>query len=328
MPNPEILITGTGLVPDSTVEYVTSRDYTPRRIRRDDLTEDELIEALDGAFGYLIGGNETPTDKVFESSTRLRAVAFVGTDYRLYVPGWRRARSLGMSVVSTPGANTQSVAEFTILLMLTQSRSFASVAASAEQPDSAPPPVGRTVAGKRLGIIGLGRIGKEVARIARLGLGMEVCYAAPRRATDADAELGIRHCAKSDLLRWSDVVSLHRPGPAPQEEPELTAREFALMRPGTLLVNTVHPDLVDPPALLAAVADRGLRCAFDGRGSGPEWEALTKFGPDRFLAAPLMAYNTTDANETASMAAARSVCDILDLDGRRTAEGEPAGELK
>ncbi|MFF8871134.1 NAD(P)-dependent oxidoreductase [Streptomyces massasporeus] len=324
MPNPEILITGTDLVPDRTVAYVTSRDFTPRRVRRDDLTEGELIDALDGAAGYLIGGNETPTDKVFESSARLRAVAFVGTDFRLYVPGWRRARSLGMSVVSTPGANAQSVAEFTLLLMLTQSRSFASVTAAADRRDSAPAPVGRTLAGKRLGIIGLGRVGKAVARIARHGLGMEVCYAAPRRATDVEAELGIRHCTKSRLLRWSDVVSLHRPGPAPGEQPELTARDFALLRPGALLVNTVHPDLVDPSALLSAVLDRDLRCAFDGRGSGPRWEALNALGPDRFLAVPVMAYNTADANEEASMTAARAVCDLLD--GHRTAEGERAGE--
>ncbi|MFH9583799.1 NAD(P)-dependent oxidoreductase [Streptomyces luteogriseus] len=324
MPNPEILITGTDLVPDRTVEYVASRGFTPRRVRRDDLTEGELIAALEGAAGYLIGGNETPTDKVFESSARLRAVAFVGTDFRLYVPGWRRARSLGVSVVSTPGANTRSVAEFTLLLMLTQSRAFASVAASADRPGSVRVQTGRTLAGKRLGIIGLGRIGKTVARIARHGLGMDVWYTAPRRAADAEAELGIRHSTKSRLLRCSDVVSLHRPGPAPGEQPELAAREFTLMRPGALLVNTVHPDLVDPSALLSAVADKGLRCAFDGNGSGPRWEALTALGPDRFLAVPTMAYNTTDANETASMTAARAVCDLLD--GRSPAEGERAGE--
>jgi phosphoglycerate dehydrogenase-like enzyme len=324
MPNPEILVTGTDLVPDATVEYMTSRSYTPRRVRRDDLTEGELIEALDGAVGYLIGGNETPTDKVFESSVRLRAVAFVGTDFRLYVPGWRRARSLGVSLVSTPGANTQSVAEFTLLLILTQFRSFAPVAARSGRPDNPPAPVGRTVAGKRLGLIGLGRIGKRVARIARLGLGMEVCYAAPHRDTDTEAELGIRHCTKSELLRWSDIVSLHRPGPGPGEQPELTAHEFSLMRPSALLVNTVHPDLVDPAALLAAVRDKKLRCAFDGRAGGPEWEALTALGADCFLAVPVMAYNTSDANEAASMAAARSVCDILD--GQENTEGERAGE--
>ncbi|QWB25720.1 MULTISPECIES: NAD(P)-dependent oxidoreductase [Streptomyces] len=324
MPEPEILITGTDLVPDPAVEYVRARAYTPRRVRRDDLSEGELIAALDGAAGYLIGGCETPTDKVFESSARLRAVAFVGTDFRLYVPGWRRARALGMEVVGTPGANSQSVAEFTLLLMLTLSRSFASVAAAAEQSHSAPAPVGRTLAGKRLGVIGLGRIGREVARIARLGLGMEVSYTAPRRATETEAELGIRHCPKSQLLRSSDIVSLHRPGPAPGEGPELSAHELALMRPGALLVNTVHPDLVDLPALLAAVADKDLRCAFDGQGDGPAWEALTALGTDRFLAVPTMAYNTADANEAASMAAARAVCDILD--GRRAAEGARAGE--
>ncbi|MGW2650161.1 NAD(P)-dependent oxidoreductase [Streptomyces sp. NPDC001393] len=318
MPNPEILITGTNIVSDAAIAYIEGRNYTPRRIRRDDLTEDELIIALDGAAGYLIGGNEAPTDKVFEASGALRAAVFVGTDYQLYVPGWRRAGSLGVAVVSTPGANTRSVAEFTFLLMLSLSRAFASTVGSPARTGTTAGPMGRTLAGQRLGVVGLGRIGREVARIALDGFGMEVRYTAPRPVPDAEAELGIRRCTKLDILRWSDVVSLHRPGPGPGEAPELSGREFQVMRPGALLVNTVHPGLVDSTA---ARSKRIWRCSRRSNGKHrqsagkPNWLGACWFGPRR--------RSETRADGGSPAAAVRSLsspngCRNLTRSGRRS----------
>ncbi|MCX4744613.1 hypothetical protein OG455_03595 [Kitasatospora sp. NBC_01287] len=310
--DPEILITGTDLVPDSVVDYVRARGYTPRRVRRDDLSEDELIAVLDGALGYLLGGWETPTDRVFETVRGLAAIGFVGTDYQLYVPGWRRARQLGMAVVSAPGANAVSVAEYTLLLMLGLARGRTGAVGPARTTAVGAPPLGRALRGRRLGVIGLGRIGAEVARIAGQGFGMEVRYSAPRPNPATARALGLRRCPKPELLGWSDIVSLHRPGPATGEAPELGAEEFTAMRPGTLVIDTVHPALVDFAALLEAIEHRQVRCAFDGQGEGPAWDALTARGSHGLIAGPTAGYHTLEANEAASRTAARAVCDLLD----------------
>lgn len=302
--SPEVLVTGVDLVPEAVLDYLVRRGCTPRRVRRDDLDETELITALRGARGYLIGGWETPTDRVFEAVPDLVAIGFVGTDFRHYVPGWRRAQELGMEVAAAPGANAVSVAEFTLLLMLSMARCPAG--------PGNPAPPGRTLRGRRLGTVGLGRIGYEVARIARQGFGMEVRFTAPHPNPSAEKALGIRRVAKAELLGWSDFVSLHRPGPAPGERPELGAAELAMLRPGAVVINTVHPSLVDFDALRVAVGDKQLRCAFDGEGEGPAWDAMMACGPGSIVAAPTAGYRTVDANEAAGLAAAKAVCDALD----------------
>lgn len=297
-----VVVTGSALVPDSVCELIESRGHAVRRVAQDTFTSAELHEALRGASGYLIGGYEEPLAEHFEQGDRLEAVAWVGTDYKAYVPGWRRAVELGIAMINAPGANAISVAEFTILLLLTMSRPFTGSVLSPGRAAAALPAPGIDLHGRRLGVIGCGRIGTRVARIAEHGLGMDVVGYGPRR------DAGIR----AELLATSDVVTLHRPGPVEDEKPEIGWQELESMREGAILVNTAHHHLVDPDALLWAVETRGVRAAFDGVPSGETWARLVACGPERFLAVPPMAFNTTDANLRASTHTAKAVCDVLD----------------
>jgi phosphoglycerate dehydrogenase-like enzyme len=310
-----VLVTGTALVPASVCDYIASQGLTVRRVEQDAFTPGELHRALKDASGYLIGGYEEPLAEHFEKSGQLEAVAWIGTDYKANVPGWRRAVELDIAMISAPGANATSVAEFTVLLLLAMSRSLTGGIATPERREVPLPVPGMDLRGKRIGILGCGRIGTRVARIAGHGLGMDVAYHAPRRNPVAEHALDITYRERDDLLASCDVLTLHRPGPVEDEKPELRAREFRLLREGALLVNTAHPRLVDPDALLAAIETKAVRAAFDGTPSGEAWSKLLSCGPDRFLSTAPMAFNTDDANLRASMQAAEAVCKVLNDKG-------------
>ncbi len=306
-----VLVTGTSMVPESARDYIASRGFEVCYIAKDTFTSAELAESLAGVSGYLIGGYEEPSAAHFEAATMLEAVAWVGTDYQANVPGWRRAMELGIAFLNSPGTNAVSVAEFTVLLMIAMARPFVErIAIPGEGPADLHAP-GTDLYQRRLGIIGLGRIGARLARIAKLGLEMDVVYFGPHRHQQAEQALGISYATKDELLATCDVVSLHRPGPSASEVCELAKREFASMKDGALVLNTAHPRLVDEADLYWAITTKGIRAAQDGWGGGQSWEKLLKLGTDKFLAVPSMAFNTHDANLRASMATARGVCDVL-----------------
>jgi D-3-phosphoglycerate dehydrogenase / 2-oxoglutarate reductase len=306
-----VLMTGTGLIPDEVVEYVRSRGFTPQYLREDQATESELAESLRGVSGYLIGGEEEVTAAHIEAATDLEVLAFVGTDYRSFVPGWRRACELGVAVASCPGVNANAVAEFMVLLMLTMARPFTEQIVGAQSSAAAPPVPGTELLGRSLGILGAGRIGGRVARIAGAGLGMRVSYHGPRRNEPLEQALGMPWVSWHDLLESSDVLCLTRPSPVDGERPVLAQQELTLMRPGAMIINIGHRDLLDPAALLTSVRETDIRVAVDSRCAGPAWDPLVALGPGRFLTMPQMGYYTTEANLRAAYHAATAVCDVL-----------------
>lgn len=310
-----VLVTGTTLVPAGVITSIRDRGFRIRHVREDQLDADGLARALEGVHGYLIGGFETPLPAHFDAAVDLEAVAWTGTDYKPHVPGWPRAVERGVTLIAAPGANAVSVAEFTLLLMLSVARPMLNrISVPGREPGALSEP-GLELSGRRLGIIGLGRIGAHVARMARFGLGMEIAHYTPRRNHPVEAALGIRAMSKQDLLRQSHIISLHRPGPAPGEPPELGKAELNGLRDGAIVVNVSHPGLIDHAALLQVCHTKGIRAAFDGVGEGPEWDALTALGPDRFLAVGQMGFHTNTANQRACAQVADELCDVL---SRRT----------
>ncbi|MEE4543046.1 NAD(P)-dependent oxidoreductase [Streptomyces sp. V4-01] len=310
-----VLVTGTAAVPHDARRLIADRGFALREIADDHVSAEDLHGALDGVAGYLIGGYEEPEAAHFERAAALEAVAFVGTDFQSYVPGWRRAHDLGIALANTPGENAASVAEFTLLLALTLARPFTASLlhardAAADPVVAVPPPEGRELGGRTLGVIGAGRIGARVARCAQ-ALGMRVLYTSPRRNRALEAATGIAYTDLRGILSQSDVITLHRPGPTPDEPATLGREELAICKDGALLVNTGHHGLVDPLALAWAIEHRNLRAAFDGLGPGDAWAALTAFGPERFLAVPQMGFLTRDAGLRAGLRAASAVCDVL-----------------
>jgi glyoxylate reductase len=172
----------------------------------------------------------------------------------------------GIAFVRPAGANAEAVADHAFALLLAVLHRVVESDALVRRGDwddeSYLPPVGDDAHGLRLGIVGLGAIGRAVARRAR-GFAMEVRYATPRRQpSELEAELGVEHAELDDLLGWADAVTLHCPL-TDETRGLLDRRRLALLRPGAVLVNTARGAVVDQEALVEALVAGRLRAGLD-----------------------------------------------------------------
>jgi phosphoglycerate dehydrogenase-like enzyme len=165
------------------------------------------------------------------------------------------AAEAGIAVYDTPGLAAPAVAEFTIALILTLVRGVATGAASLRA-GGWRPAFGRELAGLRLGVIGLGRIGSRVARMAS-HLGCAAVAWSPSMTPEHAADSGAVALELDELLRTSDVISLHL-RLSRSTEGLLDADRLNLLKPDALLVNTARAGLVDTKALRNAVAARSI----------------------------------------------------------------------
>jgi D-3-phosphoglycerate dehydrogenase / 2-oxoglutarate reductase len=206
------------------------------------LTEEEMVELVRGCTGLIVGVDPV-TERVLEAGP-LRVVVKYGTGTdNIDVPA---AENLGVRVSSTPGANTRSVAELTVALLLGVARNVATHDRRVRA-GSWKRLTGFELAGKRLGILGYGAIGREVAGIARNGLAMDVVAHDPF-VRDADVPL----LSRAEVLRTSDALSLHVPLTG-DTRGMIGARQLAAMRPTAFLINTARGGLVDEVALAEAL---------------------------------------------------------------------------
>lgn len=188
--------------------------------------------------------------------TRLLANFGVGVDHI----DLDTARRLGVAVTNTPGVLTEDTAELAIALMLMACRRLGEgerlVRAGAWHGWGPTHHLGRRLGGKALGIVGMGRIGRAVARKAVLGFGMRLRYASRTPLPEAEAKsLDAVRVEIDQVFSGSDVVSLHVAS-TPETRHLASARRLALMRPHAVLVNTTRGDVVDEAALADAL-ERG-----------------------------------------------------------------------
>jgi glyoxylate reductase len=204
-------------------------------------------------------------DPVLALLPGLRLVANYGVGYDLVdVEACERR---GVAVTNTPGVLDAATADLAFALLLAVRRRvvegdrfvragrWAGGWAEAAQ-------LGDEASGSTLGIVGLGRIGRAVARRAR-GFEMRILYAQRTRLEpDAERRLGVEHRELDDLLAEADVVSLHVPLSA-ETRGLLDARRLALVRDGACLVNTARGPVVDEDALVAELVSGRLRAGLD-----------------------------------------------------------------
>jgi glyoxylate reductase len=211
------------------------------------------------ATGILPGGLDPVTAEMIDAAPRLRVIGNYGVGYNnVDVAAASRRR---IAVTNTPGVLTDATADTAWALILAVARRVVEADAyvRAGKFDTWRPStlLGMELAGKTLGIVGLGLIGRAVARRA-LGFGMRVIYTGPRRApAEVEASLGARSVPLEDLLHEADVVSLHCPL-TPGTRHLVDARRLALMKPTALLINTARGPMVDEPALVEALRARRI----------------------------------------------------------------------
>jgi lactate dehydrogenase-like 2-hydroxyacid dehydrogenase len=213
--------------------------------------------ALAGVDCLLLDIGVAAPARLLDAAPDLRYVGVFGTGFAAVDVAAARRR--GIVVTNVPHYATQAVAEFTMAAVLAELRGLHAAGANSGPP-AAPAPH-RELQGMAFGVVGLGSIGFEVARIASAGFGARVSYWARRRRPAAERR-GLRYLPLEELLEGSEVISLNLALNAGTAH-ILNARRLAKIQRGALLVNFASAGLVDETAMLRLVKAKRFRVVVD-----------------------------------------------------------------
>jgi D-3-phosphoglycerate dehydrogenase len=278
------------------------------------LTHDQLPDGLPAALAdadaLVVRSAVQADDALMEHAPKLRVIgrAGVGVDNIDAEAATRR----GIVVMNTPGANAVAVAELTIGLMLALARKLPTANATMHAGKWEKKSLqGAELRGKTLGILGLGRIGLEVARRAR-GFGLEIIGSDPFVSAAVARENGIRLLMLEELFAGSDYLTLHV-GLTPQTHGIINAKTIATMKKGVRIINCARGELVEDEALVA-----GLK---SGQVAGAALDVFTVEPPkdspytamDNVILTPHIAGSTAEAQEAVGVQIAMQVREYLKL---------------
>jgi len=249
-------------------------------------------------------------DDIFEAAPRLRAVTIHGSGTDLVPLAAANAR--GVLVANLPGENAQSVAEYCVLAMLLLARNIAAItAAMRAQPwetARALSEPAREIAGLTAGIIGVGEIGRRVARICRHGFGMTV-LGTQRRLDRLPPEA--QAASLEELLGQADFVVVACPL-TPETHHLFNASRLALMKPSAWLINVGRGPVIDEAALIETLRAKRIAGAmldvYEHYRIAPG-HAL--FGLDNVVLTPHLAGSTRESRARASVRAAEETLRML-----------------
>ncbi|MFN8379844.1 MAG: phosphoglycerate dehydrogenase [Anaerolineae bacterium] len=223
------------------------------------LTSAEVRELLVGVDGFIAGLDVIDRDAL-AGADQLKVIARYGVGVEKV--DLAAAREKGVVVTNTPGANSSSVAELALGLMLSLARQIPS-AAQATREGGWPRLSGLSLEGKTVGLLGFGSIGREVAKRLQ-GWNCRVVAYDPYADTAMAKALGVTLATQSEVVCQADMLSLHMPVTV-ETRGLVNAGLLAQMKRGSLLINTARGELIDEGALLAAlesgqIAGAGLDC--------------------------------------------------------------------
>ena len=287
------------------------------------LSPHELAKIVGEYDGMIIRSGVKVTAEVLAEPGKLRCIARAGVGVdNIDVP---TATSKGIMVMNTPGGNTVSTAELTVALMLALSRNVSPASASLRSGEwNRKAYQGTQLAGKALGVVGMGRIGKAVAKRA-LGLQMHVIGYDPF-LSEAGVE-GAIEMAKdlADLCTRADYITVHTPK-SDKTLGMIGPEQFAVMKPTVRLINAARGGIIDPQALLEALeAGKVAGAALDVYTSEPpETDSEKKLiQHPKVLAVPHLGASTEEAQEQVALEAAQQLVAALSGAAVRNALNAP-----
>lgn len=270
-------------LPDG-VEDRLRRDYDARLNPDDRLySRDEIIERSRGAQAILPCHTEHFSADLLQrlpSDVRIIANFSVGYDH----VDVHAARAKGIVVTNTPDVLSDATAELTMMLMIGAARRAGEGERLVRErmwKDWSPAfMVGTQVTGKRLGILGMGRVGRVVARRAR-GFDMRIHYHDIKPLEHSDES--VYHSTLDDMLPHCDFLTLHC-NVTPETRGVMNARRFALLPDGAILVNAARGALIDDDALVGALTSGRVRAAgIDAYNNEPNVDPRLTALPNTFL---------------------------------------------
>ncbi len=227
----------------------------------DDSNHARFADAIKGADG-LLGASVRLSADMLAQATRLRIISSISVGLDQFDVPYLDRR--GIMLAHTPDVLTETTADAIFALLLASARRIVELAefvkAGRWTESIGEAHYGMNVHGKTIGLVGMGRIGRAVARRAHLGFGMKVLYHSRSPAPDAEAAFGATAVSLDTLLAHADFVCLVLPS-SPATERLIGAREFALMRPDAIFINGSRGRIVDEAALVAALRAGRIRAA-------------------------------------------------------------------
>jgi D-3-phosphoglycerate dehydrogenase / 2-oxoglutarate reductase len=280
--------------------------------------------ALETADGIVIRSGTQLTAEILENQPQLKAIvrAGVGVDNIDVAAATRR----GIVVMNTPGGNTVSTAEHTMALLLSLARNVPRANDSLKSGHwERNKFTGTQLAGKTLGVVGLGRVGLAVAERAR-GFGMQVIGFDPFLSAEKALECAVESVARLDEHFWGrcDFITLHTPLSA-ETRNLIGAREIAMMKPSVRIINCARGGLIDEPALAEALESGKVAGAaidvFDPEPPAAD-HPLIRLG--HVVVTPHLGASTEEAQVSVAVEAAKLLIDFLARGQVRFAVNMPA----
>lgn len=291
--------------------------------KRSGLSPDELKKVIKDYEGVIVRSEAKLTGDVLSAAVKLRAVcrAGVGIDNVDIASATKR----GVVVMNTPEGNSISTAEHTIGLIFALARKLSQAHQSLKSGRwERKKFIGMQVSGKTLGIVGLGRIGREVAKRAS-ALGLKVVAYDPYILPEIAEQYPIHKADKlEDLLRQADFITVHVPLNSSTRN-MITKREFEVMKKGAAIINCARGGIVSEKDLYDALVS--------GRVSGAALDVFEEEPPEgnklldleQVIATPHLGAQTSEAQKAVAVEAAEQMVDAISGKGFRNAINLPVG---
>ncbi|BAD86155.1 D-3-phosphoglycerate dehydrogenase [Thermococcus kodakarensis KOD1] len=271
--------------------------------------EDRLVELVKDVDAIIVRSKPKVTRKVIEAAPKLKVIGRAGVG--LDNIDLKAAEERGIKVVNSPGASSRSVAELAIGLIFAVARKIAFADRKMREGVWAKKQcMGIELEGKTIGVVGFGRIGYQVAKIAN-ALGMKVLFYDPYPNEERAKEVGGKFADLETLLKESDVVTLHVPL-VDATYHLINEERLKLMKPTAILINAARGAVVDTDALVKALQEGWIAGAgldvFEEEPL-PADHPLTKL--DNVVLTPHIGASTVEAQMRAGVEVAEKIVEAL-----------------
>lgn len=299
-------------IPEAGLRLLEREDFDVTVLDEAPPSRDKLLEAVHGANGILSTATEKIDAEVMDAAGEdLRVVANMAVGYdNIDVEA---ASERGVVVTNTPGVLDETTADVAFMLLLAAARRLGEgerLLRAGRWEWWGPKQLrGQDVRGKTLGIVGMGRIGRAVARRGK-GFGMEILYHNRSRDESAEEELGARYVELDELLETSDFVSIHTPL-TPETHHLIGAEELEMMKPTSVLVNTSRGPVIDEAALADALEENRIFAAgLDVYEEEPKVHPKL-LGLDNVVLAPHIGSASVETRDRMAVLAAENLAAVL-----------------
>ncbi|WP_340004170.1 phosphoglycerate dehydrogenase [Paenibacillus sp. FSL K6-0276] len=273
------------------------------------LSEDELIAIIGEYDGLLVRSQTTVTDKIIEAGKNLKVIgrAGVGVD-NIKLDA---ATKCGVVVINAPDGNTITTCEHAFAMMMALARHI---------PQAYAKTIGGTwdrktflgveLRGKTLGVLGMGRIGSEVAKRAK-AFGMEILAYDPFLTAERAEKLEVKQASVDDVVRGADFITVHTPL-TPETRHMISRPQFEVMKKGMRIINCARGGIIDEMALVEAI-DNGIvaGAAFDVFEKEPPQADHPFLSHPKIIVTPHLGASTVEAQENVAIDVSEQVLHIL-----------------